>query len=180
VSPSPSLNIEQFPQLVSAASTAKANPNAKPKSKKPQSSISSGSDIEVGGADAVEQAPMEEVVSEDVAIFVPDLEYEVGSSKRQYIIREKGEKILAEWKRSGQHMAIFDETLDKMHIEFSGKIAADTLKRYLKRMRLEEKYDLLLELICEKYPLPEERMKGIELLRIYQDTFGTDALLIDL
>jgi hypothetical protein len=105
------------------------------------------------------------------------LECEVSSSNRQGVRRRTGENILAEWKRSGQHMATFDETLDKMHIEFSGKIAADTLKRYLKCIPLEKKYELLLELIHEKYPLPEDRMKGIELFRIYRDTFGTDALV---
>jgi hypothetical protein len=108
--------------------------------------------------------------------FVPDSEQQVGASRRQYIVRETGEKILAEWKRSGQHMATFDETLDKMHIEFSGKIAADTLKRYLKISDLEKKYDLLIELIRENYPLPEDRMKGIELQRIYTKTFGTHAI----
>ena len=114
--------------------------------------------------------------AEDVPNFVPDSEQQVGASRRQYIVRETGEKILAEWKRSGQHMAIFDETLDKMHIEFSGKIAADTLKRYLKISDLEKKYDLLIELIRENYPLPEDRMKGIELQRIYTKTFGTHAI----
>jgi hypothetical protein len=124
----------------------------------------------------MEEAMEEGVVVLDVATFVPDLEHAVVSSNRQGVRRRTGENILVEWKRSGQHVPIFEETLDKMHIEISGKIAADTLKRYLKRMPLEEKYELLLELIREKYPLPEDRMKGIELLRIYRDTFGTDAV----
>lgn len=184
ISSSPSVSASPSPSVERRLSHAKSG-SSKTKSKlsepsPPKTHSESGLDNEDGEAEAaggaaaaVEQAPMEV----DVATFVPDLECEVGSSKRQGVRRRTGENILAEWKRSGQHMAIFDETLDKMHIEFSGKIAADTLKRYLKRMRLEEKYDLLLELIREKYPLPEDRMKGIELLRIYQDTFGTDALV---
>ena len=132
----------------------------------------------------MEQAPMDEEVGavsdvavSDVATFVPDLECEVGSSNRQGVRRRTGENILAEWKRSGQHMPIFEETLDKMHIEFSGKIAADTLKLYLECIQLDKKYELLLKLIREKYPLPEDRMKGIELLRTYRAAFGTDALV---
>jgi len=171
-----------------SASTSKAKSNSKPESRlpsPPQSDSESGSDNEGGGGGAAAaQSAMEEAMEEggvvldvDVAMFVPDLESEVGSSKRQGVRRRTGENIIAEWKRSGQHMATFDETLDKMHIEFSGKIAADTLKRYLKCIPLEKKYELLLELIREKYPLPEDRMKGIELFRIYRDTFSTDALV---
>ena len=106
--------------------------------------------------------------------FVPDSECAVGSSKHQFILRKTGENILAEWKRSGKYMATLDETLDKMHIEFSGNLAADTLKRYLKRIPLDEKYVLLLEMISEKYASPETRMKGIELQRIYNKTFEAD------
>jgi hypothetical protein len=63
-----------------------------------------------------------------------------------------------------------------MHIEFSGDCAADTLKRYLKRITLDEKYELLLEMIREKYPLPETPMRmGIELQRIYNKTFNVDV-----
>ena len=106
--------------------------------------------------------------------FVPDSECDVGSSKHQFILRKTGENILAEWKRSGKYMTTLDETLDKMHIEFSGNLAADTLKRYLNRIPLNEKYDLLLEMIREKYASPETRMKGIELQRIYNKTFEAD------
>ena len=106
--------------------------------------------------------------------FVPDSECIVGSSMHQFILRKTGENILAEWKRSGKYMATLDETLDKMHIEFSGNLAADTLKRYLNRIPLNEKYDLLLEMIREKYASPETRMKGIELQRIYNKTFEAD------
>ena len=113
----------------------------------------------------------------DVPRIVPDSECDVGSSKHQYILRKTGENILAEWRKSGKYMAILDETLDKMHIEFSGKLAADTLKRYLKRIPFEGKYEFILELIHEKYPLPESRMKGIELQRIYTKTFEADAAI---
>jgi hypothetical protein len=106
--------------------------------------------------------------------FVPDSECAVGSSKHQFILRKTGENILAEWKKSGKYMATLDETLDKMHIEFSGNLAADTLKRYLKCIPLNEKYVLLLEMIGEKYASPETRMKGIELQRIYNKTFEAD------
>jgi len=203
VSPSLSLSVSVERRLSHAksasTSTSKAKSNSKPESRlpsPPQSDSESGSDNEGGaagggaagggaaGGGAAAQAAMEEAMEEggvvldvDVAMFVPDLESEVVSSKRQGVRRRTGENILAEWKRSGQYMATFDETLDKMHIEFSGKIAADTLKRYLKCIPLEKKYELLLELIREKYPLPEDRMKGIELLRIYRDAFGADALV---
>ena len=106
--------------------------------------------------------------------FVPDSECAVGSSKHQFILRKTGENILSEWKKSGKYMATLDETLDKMHIEFSGNLAADTLKRYLNRIPLNEKYDLLLEMIREKYASPETRMKGIELQRVYNKTFEAD------
>lgn len=106
--------------------------------------------------------------------FVPDSECDVGSSKHQFILRKTGENILAEWKKSGKYMATLDETLDKMHIEFSGNLAADRLKRYLKCIPLDKKYDLLLEMIREKYASPETRMKGIELQRVYNKTFEAD------
>ena len=106
--------------------------------------------------------------------IVPDSECVVGSSMHQFILRKTGENILAEWKRSGKYMATLDETLDKMHIEFSGNLAADTLKRYLKCVPFDRKYDLLLEMIREKYASPETRMKGIELQRVYNKTFEAD------
>jgi hypothetical protein len=106
--------------------------------------------------------------------IVPDSECIVGSSMHQFILRKTGENILAEWKRSGKYMATLDETLDKMHIEFSGNLAADTLKRYLKCVPFDRKYDLLLEMIREKYASPETRMKGIELQRVYNKTFEAD------
>ena len=106
--------------------------------------------------------------------IVPDSECVVGSSMHQFILRKTGENILAEWKRSSKYMATLDETLDKMHIEFSGNLAADTLKRYLRCIPLDKKYDLLLEMIREKYASPETRMKGIELQRVYNKTFEAD------
>jgi hypothetical protein len=107
--------------------------------------------------------------------FVPDSECVVGSSTHQFINRNTGENILAEWKRSGKYMAALKERLDKMHIEFSGNLAANTLRRYLNRIPLDEKYDLLLELILEKYPSPETYMKGgIDLQRDYNNTFEAD------
>ena len=106
--------------------------------------------------------------------FVPDSECVVGSSTHQFINRNTGESILAEWRNSGKYMATLDETLDKMHIEFSGNLAADTLKRYLNRIPFDGKYDLLLEMIREKYASPETRMKGIELQRVYNKTFEVD------
>jgi len=114
--------------------------------------------------------------STEISKFAPDSECDIGSSKRQYIHRSTGEKILDEWNKSGKHKEILVETLDKMHIEFSGDCAADTLKRYLKRITLDEKYELLLEMIREKYPLPETPMRmGIELQRIYNKTFNVDV-----
>jgi hypothetical protein len=113
--------------------------------------------------------------STEISKFAPDSECDIGSSKRQFIHRNTGERILHEWKNSGKYPEIFNETLDKMHIEFSGKIAADTLKRYLNRIPMNEKYDLLLEMIREKYASPETPMKmGIELQRIYNKTFEAD------
>lgn len=113
--------------------------------------------------------------STEISRFAPDSECDIGSSKRQYIFRKTGENMLEEWKKSGKYPEILNETLDKMHIEFSGKIAADTLKRYLNCIPLNEKYDLLLEMIREKYASPETPMKmGIELQRIYNKTFEAD------
>ena len=203
ISSSPSISVERLPQAASAksASASKSKLNSKPLvSSAPlasslansqsiatsiatsdSESVSDNEEGLVGGGaaaavEAADGAAVEAADAGDVPNFVPDSEQQVGASRRQYIVRETGEKILAEWKRSGQHMATFDETLDKMHIEFSGKIAADTLKRYLKISDLEKKYDLLIELIRENYPLPEDRMKGIELQRIYTKTFGTHAI----
>jgi hypothetical protein len=114
--------------------------------------------------------------STEISTFAPDSECDIGSSKRQYIHRSTGEKLLDEWNKSGKHKEILVETLDKMHIEFSGDCAADTLKRYLNRIPMNEKYDLLLEMIREKYPLPETPMRmGIELQRIYNKTFNVDV-----
>jgi hypothetical protein len=111
----------------------------------------------------------------EISLFAPDSECDIGSSKRQWVFRKTGETILEEWNRSGKHTETFNETLDKMHIEFSGKIAADTLKPYLNLIRMDDKYDLLLKMIREKYVSPETPMKwGIELQRIYNKTFEAD------
>jgi hypothetical protein len=198
VSASPSISVERLPQAASAksASASKSKLNSKPLvslaplasslansqsiATSDSESVSDNEEGLMGGGAAAVAVEVADGAADadtgDVPNFVPDSEQQVGASRRQYIVRETGEKILAEWKRSGQHMAIFDETLDKMHIEFSGKIAADTLKRYLKISDLDKKYDLLIELIRENYPLPEDRMKGIELQRIYTKTFGTHAI----
>ena len=132
-----------------------------------------GGGYAVGRKTAGTAAP-KEMSPKEMPIFAPDSECAVGSSNHHFILRRTGENILAEWKRSGKYMASFNETLDKMHIEFSGNLAADTLKRYLNRIPLDEKYDLLLEMIREKYASPETRMKGIELQRTYNKTFEAD------
>jgi hypothetical protein len=127
-----------------------------------------------GGGTAAVATSRATTTPNEMPNIVPDSECVVGSSMHQFILRKTGENILAEWKRSGKYMATLDETLDKMHIEFSGNLAADTLKRYLKCIPFDRKYDLLLEMIREKYASPETRMKGIELQRVYNKTFEVD------
>jgi hypothetical protein len=114
--------------------------------------------------------------STEISTFAPDSECDIGSSKRQYIHRSTGEKILDEWNKSGKHKEILVETLDKMLIEFTGDCAADSLREFLDIIPLDEKYKLLLKKILKKYPLPDSPMRmGIELQRIYNKTFNVDV-----
>jgi hypothetical protein len=114
--------------------------------------------------------------STEISTFAPDSECDIGSSKRQYIHRSTGEKILDEWNKSGKHKEILVETLDKMLIEFTGDCAADSLREFLDIIPLDEKYKLLLKKMLKKYRLPETPMRmGIELQRIYNKTFNVDV-----
>jgi hypothetical protein len=108
-------------------------------------------------------------------VIVPDSIREVKPSVQESIVRAKGEQILEVWKNSGKHRETLNETLDELHIAYSVNCAAKTLQRYLNGMLFENKYYLLIELIQERHPSPEDRMfRGIELLRKYSTVYGTD------
>ena len=175
-------------QMVPSKINTKAKPKLKIASKEPQTHLSdshseSDSDHERptaggaicggGGGHAVGGGNSH---STEISKFAPDSECDIGSSKRQFIHRNTGERILHDWNNSGKYPEIFVETLDKMLIEYTGDCAADSLMEFLDIVTsVDAKYKLLLKKMLKKYPNPETPMKwGIELQRIYNKTFEAD------
>jgi hypothetical protein len=129
---------------------------------------------------AIVAAPNEEIEEGDpvnaMPVVVPDLTYTVSESERSNLRRTKGEEILEMWKNSDEHVGSFNAMLDDLHIAYSGDCAADKLRRYLSICTDSSlKYYLLIELIRERHPSPDDHMKGgAELRRKYNAIFGTD------
>jgi len=195
VSVSPSISVERrLSQASPAKSASESKSNSKPKSRllepSPPRSSRGGGDaavmeqameqamepaVEAADGAAVEQA----VEAADVPNFVPDSEQQVGASRRQYIVRETGEKILEHWLSSNQHMATLNETHDDLisaYLKVYDWMALNKFLKVLNKMNPVQKHELLIDLIQEEHPLPETRMfKGIELFRTYSEAFGTNA-----
>ena len=114
----------------------------------------------------------------DVPNIAPDSVREVGPSVHESIVRGTGEKILEEWSKSGQYMTTFEETLNDMITSYQDGCRKDQAQYFLKHMKVEQKHDLIIDLMKIRHPLPEDRMfKGIELQRTYREKFGTDAVV---
>jgi hypothetical protein len=207
ISSSPSISVERLPQAASAksASASKSKLNSKPLvSSAPlasslansqsiatsiatsdSESVSDNEEGLVGGGAAAAMEPAVEpadgaaVGAADVPNFVPDSEQQVGASRRQYIVRETGEKILEHWLSSNQHMATLNETHDDLisaYLKVHDWMALNKFRKVLNKMTPVQKHELLIDLIQEEHPLPETRMfKGIELFRTYSEAFGTNA-----
>jgi hypothetical protein len=129
-----------------------------------------------------EEQPIAQVIQVQALDLEPDSVREVGPSVHQSINRAKGERIIDHWLNSREHQATLNETVGDIlaaYLGVSDWIALNKFMRVLNKMTPFQKCELLIELMQERYPLPEERMcKGIELFRAYRDAFGTDAVAV--
>ena len=129
-----------------------------------------------------EEEPIAQVIQAQALDLEPDSVREVGPSVHQSINRAKGERIIDHWLNSHEHQATLNETVGDIlaaYLGVSDWIALNKFMRVLNKMTPFQKCELLIELMQERYPLPEERMcKGIELFRAYRDAFGTDAVAV--
>jgi hypothetical protein len=83
-----------------------------------------------------------------------------------------GKLLLNKWLGSGEHTPVLDTLVEELIQKYKTTISEADMKEIFSYMSREKKFEWVIKLITDKYPIDEEDMRGgCEVYRAYHEKF---------
>jgi hypothetical protein len=96
----------------------------------------------------------------------------VGPSEHLRCSAKYGKLLLNKWLGSGEHTPVLDTLVEELIQKYKTTISEADMKEIFSYMSREKKFEWVIKLITDKYPIDEEDMRGgCEVYRAYHEKF---------
>jgi hypothetical protein len=96
----------------------------------------------------------------------------VGPSEHLRCSAKYGKLLLNKWLNSGEHTPVLDTLVEELIQKYKTTISEADMKEIFSYMSREKKFEWVIKLITDKYPIDEEDMRGgCEVYRAYHEKF---------